>query len=351
MKMIWGLSLRVWEDLMRGSIFAVGVFGLIAGFSTWFVVKLQRAEIAESAKEMTKYKADVALEVEEARNKGIEAGKAAGDALLRAAELEKQAAEANAALSKAQVDIERSKAEAEQLKKDTAVANARGADAQLRVAEVNREAARLQADNLALQTVLLPRHVGLIGIDEQPKAQTWFAGFERWAGTKVLIQVAPGDSEAQNLANEIAIVLGKFGWAPAFIDEKRSGVSLNLSEGLSVISPSSYKAWDPKDEAQQTFAALGTAATALARALTNAGLGVGSYPVSGVRGLSMVVDFPPESEGEAHNPFRNFFPRLDGVYLQVGSRPVGATMAWIKQGRPDILGNKAADAAPAEAYK
>ena len=67
----------------------------------------------------------------------------------------------------------------------------------------------------------------------------------------MLIQVVPGDPEAQNLANEIAIVLGKFGWHPEFITEKRSGVSLNLSEGISVFSPGSYKAWDPKDEAQR----------------------------------------------------------------------------------------------------
>ncbi|MCP3399857.1 hypothetical protein [Bradyrhizobium sp. CCGB20] len=220
-----------------------------------------------------------------------------------------------------------------------------------RIAELNNGTARLQADNLVLQTVLLPRHVGLIGLDQEPPAKKWFAGFERWAGTKLLIQVIQGDPEAQNLANEIAIVLSKFGWIPEFIDEKRSGVSLNLSEGLSVLSPSSHKAWDPKNEVQKTFAALGEAAISLARALTNAGLGVGSYPVVGANGAAMVVDFPPESEGEAHNPFRNFSPRLDGVYLQVGSRPVGATMAWIKQGRPDILGNKAADAAPAEAHK
>jgi hypothetical protein len=216
---------------------------------------------------------------------------------------------------------------------------------------LRNETARLTAENLALQTVLLPRTVGLIGFDGPPKASEWFRGFERWAGTKLLIQVVPGDLEAQNLANEIAIVLSKFGWAPEFINEARSGVSLNLSEGLSVTSPASYKSWDPNNEAQQVFATLREAAISLARALTNAGLGIGSYPVSGANGLMIVVDFPPDSEGEAHNPFRNFFPKLDGVYLQVGSRPVGATVAWIKQGRPDIFGNKAGDPASVEPHK
>jgi hypothetical protein len=74
-----------------------------------------------------------------------------------------------------------------------------------RIAGLNNDTARLTAENLALQTVLLPRHVGLIGLDEEPRAKIWFAGFERWAGTKILIQVIPGDPEAQNLANEIAI--------------------------------------------------------------------------------------------------------------------------------------------------
>jgi hypothetical protein len=110
-----------------------------------------------------------------------------------------------------------------------------------RIAGLNNDTARLTADNLALQTVLLPRHVGAIGFNGPPKAVEWFAGFERWAGTKLLIQVAPGDPEAQNLANEIAIVLSKFGWVPEFINETRSGVSLNLSEGLSVISPATRR--------------------------------------------------------------------------------------------------------------
>lgn len=102
----------------------------------------------------------------------------------------------------------------------------------------------------------------------------------------------------------------------------------------------------PKDEVHQTFATLRDAAVSLARALTSAGLGIGSYSVAGTNGLIMVVDFPPDSEGEAHNPFRNFSPKLDGVYLQVGSRPVSATVQWIKNGRRDALGNPPPDAHP-----
>jgi hypothetical protein len=206
------------------------------------------------------------------------------------------------------------------------------ASAASEAARANERAAQLTADNLALQTVLMPRHAGLFGINEAPRAGFWFAGFQQWAGTKVLIQVVPGDPEAQNVANEIASVLAHFGWRPEFIDEKRSGVSLNLMEGVTVMSPSSYKGWDPNDEAQKTFRILGDAARSLAAALTKAGLGVGSYPVSGVHGLMIVVDSPPDLAGDASDPFRNFSPKLDGVYLQVGSRPVSLTIQWIKSG-------------------
>jgi hypothetical protein len=115
-----------------------------------------------------------------------------------------------------------------------------------------------------LQTVLSPRHAGLFGVDEQPKAKTWFAGFERWAGTKILIQVVPGDPEAQNIANEIAMILSRFDWRPELIDEKRSGLSLNLREGLTVFSPSSVKPWNPDDPVLQEFAKLSEAKDALA---------------------------------------------------------------------------------------
>jgi hypothetical protein len=216
-----------------------------------------------------------------------------------------------------------------------------------RIAGLNNDTARLIADNLALQTVLLPRHVGLFGIDEEPRAKTWFAGFDRWAGTKILIQVVPGDPEAQNLANEIAIVLSKFGWRPEFIDEKRSGVSLNLSEGLNVYSPASYKSWDAKNTEHQAFSNLNNAKLALASALTQAGLGIGEYPVPNA---ILVVDFPAGSDA-ASSQYGKFNPSLDGVYLQVGSRPVAATVAWIKRGRPDRAGNKPAEATATEQHK
>jgi hypothetical protein len=91
------------------------------------------------------------------------------------------------------------------------------------------------------------------------------------------------------------------------------------------------------DPAQKVFSNLGNARVALANALTNAGLGVGEYPVP--NGI-LIVDFPADSDA-ATSQYGKFSPPLDGIYLQVGSRPVGATVAWIKQGRPDRLSNPA----------
>lgn len=44
---------------MRVSLIVVGVFGLMAGLATWFVVKLQRAEISETKKESDAYKLEM----------------------------------------------------------------------------------------------------------------------------------------------------------------------------------------------------------------------------------------------------------------------------------------------------
>lgn len=103
--MIWGLSLHGWEDVMRVSLIIVGVSGSIAGLATWFVVKLQRTEIMQSEIALEKYKEDTKVKVEEAKNQGIEAGKTAGDALVRAAALEKDAAQSKERAAKLELEL------------------------------------------------------------------------------------------------------------------------------------------------------------------------------------------------------------------------------------------------------
>jgi len=88
--MIWGLSLHGWEDVMRASLAIVGVAGVIVGLATFFVVKLQREEIAASKDEFERYKISAKAESD---NVTADAAKANE----RAATLEKQAAELKAA--------------------------------------------------------------------------------------------------------------------------------------------------------------------------------------------------------------------------------------------------------------
>src|SRR5262249_50296292 len=136
------------------------------------------------------------------------------------------------------------------------------------------------------------RHVGIIGLDERPRAEEWFAGIEQFPGTKLVIQVIPGDAEAQNLGNEIAMAVQlRGGWTGEFVDARRSHISLRLNEGVRLSSPSSTKAWDLDDAQQQEFARLAGARRTLAKALTLAGLGVGSYPVEN-GGLIEYPDHP-----------------------------------------------------------
>jgi hypothetical protein len=101
--MIWGLSLHGWEDVMRGSLAIVGVLGLLVGLSTFFVVTLQREEIAESAKLLDEYKSDAGERIASADAAGKAAQADAAQAVAetaraneRTALLEREAAQARA---------------------------------------------------------------------------------------------------------------------------------------------------------------------------------------------------------------------------------------------------------------
>jgi hypothetical protein len=74
-KMIWGLSLHSWEDVMRFSLVITGIFGLIAGLSTWFVVNLQRVELAESKIEFEQYRLEISERTEKLKADNLETEK------------------------------------------------------------------------------------------------------------------------------------------------------------------------------------------------------------------------------------------------------------------------------------
>lgn len=112
-----GLSLHGWENTMVLSLIIAGFFALVVGAATWAVVRLTRLELVDSKKAFDAYKLTVESNVADAKKEGIAAGKTAGNALVRAAELEKESAalklglaDANARALEAQLALEKFKA-------------------------------------------------------------------------------------------------------------------------------------------------------------------------------------------------------------------------------------------------
>jgi hypothetical protein len=99
-----GLNLHAWEILMVFSLVVVAVAAV-------FVVVLTRKEASELKREYDTYKLTVDAKVAEAKEEGIKAGKAAGDALARAAVLEKEAARLTKEAEEAKLETERLKAQ------------------------------------------------------------------------------------------------------------------------------------------------------------------------------------------------------------------------------------------------
>jgi hypothetical protein len=99
-----GLNLHAWEILMVFSLVAVAVAAV-------FVVVLTRKEAAEIKREYDTYKLTVDAKVAEAKVEGIKAGEAVGDALTRAALLEKEAATLTKEGEEAKLETERLKAQ------------------------------------------------------------------------------------------------------------------------------------------------------------------------------------------------------------------------------------------------
>jgi hypothetical protein len=201
-----------------------------------------------------------------------------------------------------------------------------------KIGQLNIEAERLKADNLALQTAMLPRNIGLVGIDEPAPADKAFAGIEHFAGTRIEIQTVSEDNEADRLTQQIIFLLKLKGWVVSQSYEGRTGImEKSVGDGLRIMYPIG-KYWTAEEPNQPWFA-WKDAAEALARGLTAAHMGAGPAPVP----VSGFFNNPPRIRGML--PYFN--PPLEGVYLQVGSRPVSETIEWITRGRPDVSGQPA----------
>jgi hypothetical protein len=91
---MFGLSLDTWNNIMLVFLGIGALAAVVVVVSTVIVIKLQRLEATDASLAFEQYKLGVAVQVADAKKEGIEAGKTAGNALLRAAELEKEAAAA-----------------------------------------------------------------------------------------------------------------------------------------------------------------------------------------------------------------------------------------------------------------
>jgi hypothetical protein len=184
------------------------------------------------------------------------------------------------------------------------------------IAMLNNDTARLTAENLALQAVLLPRHIELHG----GKADGLFAAAMAEFKTVSFAIQPVNDAEARNLANEITLALAFVG-IRAGIDEGATALNPNtVAEGVMVSFPKG----DPLLE---------KAANSLADILTNAGLGVGNIPVWR---YGIIPQDPKDIAAGLVNPIHL------GVVVAVGQRPVSQTVAWLKANRPAAAGEPAA---------
>jgi len=102
---MWGLSLDSWNNIIVGFL-SLGAFAaVVVGVATYVAFQLQKQETREANDALERYKIGVAVQVEDAKKEGIEAGKAAGDALVRAAALEKEAADARLATERLKAQL------------------------------------------------------------------------------------------------------------------------------------------------------------------------------------------------------------------------------------------------------
>jgi hypothetical protein len=93
---VFGLALHSWEQLMLLALALAGLIALAVFVTTASVVILQRRENVETKREYDAYKLKVDAKVADAKREGIAAGEKAGNAIVRAAALEKEAQELKA---------------------------------------------------------------------------------------------------------------------------------------------------------------------------------------------------------------------------------------------------------------
>lgn len=91
---MFGFGLDSWNSILLFFLAITAVAAAFVGFSTYATIQLAKQEAADSKREFDEYKLTVEGKVADAKSEGIKAGETAGNALVRAAELEREAASA-----------------------------------------------------------------------------------------------------------------------------------------------------------------------------------------------------------------------------------------------------------------
>ena len=214
-------------------------------------------------------------------------------------------------------------------------ANERASKNERAAAKLSLEATQEQADNLVMQKVLAVRQLGPPGTGQQ---YNWFAETRDFPAMDVYIQSA-SVKEAKNFASMIALELEEDDkWNVHWVDEKESHVSLEMMEGIdlwAIMSRNPRPPWKNDTEWVETSERLEKACWSLARAITSAGLGIGDRPL-GCKLLS--PRFPGDLRREGVTPLAGWAwldPPRNGVYIQVGLRPISATVQWLNTKRKE----------------
>jgi hypothetical protein len=168
-----GFDLPWWNAAMLVSLAVAAAAAVAVVVTTRAVIVLQDQEAKDNAEALERYKAGVAVQVADARKEGIQAGKAAGDALVRAAALEKEAAV---------------------LGKEAAALRKEAANARLETERVKAHLAwrTLSVDAVQKLEAVLKEHPGSVNL-----------------------RYADGDPEALFLAIQMSEILARTGWAVA----------------------------------------------------------------------------------------------------------------------------------------
>jgi len=227
-------------DWWNGAVVVALVLAIAAACAvaatTFAVITAQKREALVAKADFERYKASVALHVAEARNEGIEAGKAAAGADVKAAEAHKGAAEANARAAaarekatEAEAHLGETKARAAEAEQHAAEARASAAEADARAAQMTERAAALEKE-AATARLEQERLKASLAWRVLPPAQA--AALEQRLAShpgSVNLWYTDGDPEALYLAIQFSKILENAKWKVLPAGANLSGIVFGIA--------------------------------------------------------------------------------------------------------------------------